>query len=187
MIFTLIAIFAGLSYLIGFYAILQNKYRPNLFTRIVWLALAVNNLISVVNLHNQKATIVLALVTLAGSILMFLGSIYRGEKVWTKNETVPSVLLGISLLLWIFTDIPILNLCIGLVAHFLGSIPTVVRVIKNPESENMPFWLFFAVASIIALSVTSLGSIKDYLFAIYFCIFDGSMALLSLRKYIKKS
>lgn len=178
---------AGLSYLIGFYSILVNKYKPNLFTRIVWLALAVNNLISVIGLHNQKATIVLAWVTLAGSLLIFLGSIYNGEKVWTRNETISSVLLVVSLLLWIFTDIPILNLCIGLIAHFLGSIPTVVRVIKKPESENIPFWFFFAAASLLAMTVINLGNIKDYLFAIYFCIFDGSMTLLSLRKYLKKS
>jgi hypothetical protein len=55
---------ALISYLIGFYAIFKNGYRPNLFTRIVWLGLALNNFVSVIKLGNQSSTISLALITL---------------------------------------------------------------------------------------------------------------------------
>lgn len=183
----LIIFFASISYLIGFYAILTQEYRPNLFTRIVWFGLALNSIVSVIKLHNQGGTIALAWVALLGSLLILIGSIIKkGEQIWGKNESISLVLLIISLLVWIFTDIPLLNLSIGLIAHLIGSLPTVLRVIKNPKSENIPFWLFFAIASIIAFLSTNSVGIKGYLYALYFCIFDGGMVILSLRKYLNK-
>lgn len=190
MTFTNLAIllFAGISYLIGFHAILKKGYRPNLFTRVVFLCLSVNNLASVISLHNQYSILVLAWVTFAGSLLIFLGAIiFKGERLWSRSETISTVFLIISFLFWIFTDIPLINLSIGLIAHLLGSLPTVTRVIKKPESENIPFWLLFAIASIITLLSTHSGNIKDYLFAIYFCIFDGTLAVLAFRKYWYKN
>lgn len=185
--YIIIAIFASLSYLIGFYAILKPEYHPNVFTRTVWLVLSINNLISVLKLGNETSTTVLAWVTLLGSILIFCGSIFvRGERLWGRSETISTVLLIVSFLIWIFTDVPLINLFIGLVAHFIGSLPTVIRVIKKPETENIPFWGFFAIASIIVLFTTHSPNFKDYLFAAYFCIFDGGMTFLALRRYIKK-
>jgi len=183
-----ILFFAATSYLIGFWAIFNEGYRPNLFTRIVFLCLSLNTLVSVIRLGNQSSTLVLAWVTLVGSLLMFIGAIsFKGKHhVWGKSETISTVLLIFSLLFWIFTDIPLVNLSIGLVAHFLGSLPTITRVLKKPKSENVPFWLLFAVASIITLVSTKGENIKDYIFAIYFCIFDSSLTILALRKYFKK-
>lgn len=186
MTFTNLAILllAGASYLIGFHAILKKGYRPNLFTRIVFLCLSINNIASVIILQNQYSTLVLAWVTFVGSLLIFFGAIiFKGERLWGKSETISTTLLIISLLFWVLTDIPVINLSIGLIAHLLGSLPTVVRVIKKPESENIPFWLLFAIASIITLFSTHGGNIKDYLFAIYFCIFDSALAILAFRKY----
>src|ERR1035437_2749670 len=183
----IILFLAGISYLIGFWAIFKKGYRPNLFTRIVFLLLSLNNLVSVIKLNNQSATLTLAWVTFFGSLLIFFGSIiFKGEHLWGRNEIISIILLVISFLFWIFTDIPLINLSIGLIAHLLGSLPTVVRVIKKPESENIPFWLLFAIASIITLLSTHSGNIKDYLFAVYFCIFDSALTILAFRKYFNK-
>ncbi len=185
--YILIGLLASASYLIGFKAIFRGGYRPNLFTRTVFLCLAVNNLASVLKLGNQVSTTVLAWVTLLGSLLVFVGAIFRrAENLWGKTETISTILLIISFILWVFTDIPVLNLFIGLIAHSIGSLPTVVRAIKKPESENIPFWGLFALASIVALLSTTGHNFKDYLFVTYFCIFDSGMTILALRKYFKK-
>ncbi len=180
--------FASISYIVGFYAIIKNGYRPNIFTRTVFLCLSLNSLASVIKLGTQSSTLTLAYVTFFGSLLIFTGSIiFKSERLWGKNETISTILLVTSLLIWIFTDFPLLNLCIGLIAHLLGSLPTVTRVIKKPGSENIPFWLLFALASIIALLSTHGSNIKDYIFAIYFCIFDSGMTILACRKYFIKN
>ncbi len=181
----LIGVFASVSYFLGFSAIIKKQYKPNLFSRFVWLGLALNNVISVIVLNNQLATVVLASITLFGSLLIFLGSIFLGERFWGKGESVSTICLVVLLFIWIFADIPLLNLSIGLLAHFLGSIPTLIRVFKDPKSEDLSFWLFFALASLITFFSISKNEIKDYLFAVYFCLFDGGVVLLCLRKYFK--
>jgi uncharacterized membrane protein len=142
-IYFLIGLFSSLSYLVGFISILRKKYQPKLFSRIVWLALSINNLISVLLLSMGMETRILAWVTFLGSALIFIGSLTYLKYDFGLAEKIAAALLLISGLIWITTDIPLLNLFIGLIAHFIGSIPTLVRVIKKPEEENFSFWFFF--------------------------------------------
>ncbi len=178
-----IGIFAEVSYLIGFLAVLKKSYRPNLFSRIVWLGLALNTLVSVMKLHNQTPTLTLAWVMFLGSLLICIASIFYGDRIFKKNEIIASALLIISLIFWFVIDFPLLNLLISLLAHLIGSIPTVVRVVKNPESENVPFWFFFALASVIGIFSTTNHGFGGYIYLLYYAIFDTGMTLLSARQY----
>jgi hypothetical protein len=183
----LVILFAGSSYLVGFYAVVKGKYKPNAFTRVVFLFLSVNNLISVINLDNQVSAKSLAWVIFLGSLLTFFSSVFvKGQKYWSLVETFSSILLFISLLIWIFVDIPMVNLLFGLFAHLIGSIPTFSRVLKDPTSENIPFWGLFALGSFIALFSIKGGEISDYIFVIYFCIFDTVLVLLAARRFLKR-
>ncbi len=183
----LIVIFACISYWMGFSAMFKKGYKPNLFSRFVWFGLALNNAVSVISLHNQTSTVILATITFLGSLLIFIGSLLKGERVWHIGETISAIFLVVSLLIWIFTRMPILNLSIGLIAHFIGSIPTVIRVINDPKTENIPFWFFFDLASFLTLFSIHTGIAKDYIFALYFFVFDGIVLLLCLRRYIKNN
>jgi hypothetical protein len=66
-------------------------------------------------------------------------------------------------------------------AHFIGGIPTIKNVIKTPENESFYFWFFFFLASCLALAVADKSDIKNYLYPLYFVIFDGSMTALIVR------
>ena len=185
-IYFLIGLFSSLSYLVGFISILRKKYQPKLFSRIVWLALSINNLISVLLLSMGMETRILAWVTFLGSALIFIGSLTYLKYDFGLAEKIAAALLLISGLIWITTDIPLLNLFIGLIAHFIGSIPTLVRVIKKPEEENFSFWFFFFLGSVLALLVADTSVIKSYIFVLYFASFDGIMALCTSRKFFIK-
>jgi hypothetical protein len=185
-IYFLIGLFSSLSYLVGFISILRKKYQPKLFSRIVWLALSINNLISVLLLSMGMETHILAWVTFLGSALIFIGSLTYLKYDFGLAEKIAAALLLISGLIWITTDIPLLNLFIGLIAHFIGSIPTLVRVIKKPEEENFSFWFFFFLGSVLALLVADTSVIKSYIFVLYFASFDGIMALCTSRKFFIK-
>ena len=188
MITSFIIILALASYAFGIYAIIKKTYKPNLFSRVVWLALGVNSLFTVIQLQNNKATLAIAWVAAFGSFLIFLGSLFsKGNRIFARNEIIASVLLVISLIIWLVADVPIINLSIGLIAHFVGSLPTLIRVIHKPSEENVLFWLFFALASLLAFIVTPKDSLKEYMYVLYYVIFDGGMTLLSLRQYSKKA
>ena len=181
----LIIILTTASYFFGAKAIVENRYRPNLYSRIIWLLVALNGLVSVILLKNFPTVILFATLGFLGSFLIFILSLHKSKRTFGLIELVSSVLLLISLCLWFFTKLPFLNLIMGLVVTFIGGIPTYLRVIKDPRDEDILFWLFFALASFFTLLDADRSSLIGYLFPLYFLITNAGMTFLCMRRYIK--
>lgn len=182
----LILIFTIASYFFGAKAILENRYRPNVFSRIIWLLVALNGLASVVQLKNSPSIILFAVLGFFGSFLIFALSLRKSKASFGPIEFVSIVLLLISLALWYFTRFPFLNLIIGLVITFIGGIPTYIKALKDPYEEDIPFWLFFTLASLITFYDSDWSTLSGYLFPLYFLISNAGMTLLCLRRYVKR-
>lgn len=173
------------SYTIASKAILNNKYHPSIYSRFIWLLLAINNFASIVALKSSFNIVLLAGLALVGSSFILLLSLRKAKRKFDKTELVSTALLILSLAVWILTNLPLLNLIIGLIAHFIGGIPTYKKALKNPRDEYVLFWLFFSVASLLTFINTDKTQITDYLYPLYFVLFDGSIVFLCLRRYIK--
>lgn len=182
----LIILLIAASYFFGAKAILENKYFPNIYSRIIWLLLAINGLISVILLKNSPSVILFAILGLVGNLLIFVLSLKKSKKIFGPVELISTIFLFVSLGLWIFTKLPFLNLSIGLIVSFIGGIPTFVKVIKEPNDEDILFWLFFALASGITLLDSYSTNISGYLFPLYYLVINVFVTLLCLRRYLKK-
>lgn len=175
------------SYFFGAKAILQNKYFPNVYSRIIWLLLAINGLVSVILLKNSASIILFAILGFLGSLLIFILSLKKSKKIFGPVEFISTIFLFVSLGLWIFTKLPFLNLSIGLIVSFIGGIPTFAKVIKDPNDEDILFWLFFALGSFVTLLNSDLSNISGYLFPLYYLITNTGMTLFCSRRYITKT
>ena len=182
----LIILLITASYFFGAKAILENKYFPNIYSRIIWLLLSINGLVSVILLKNNLSVILYAILGFLGSFLIFILSLKKSKKIFGPVEFISTIFLFVSLGFWIFTKLPFLNLSIGLIISFIGGIPTFVQVIKNPNDEDILFWLFFALGSFITLLDSDRSNISGYLFPLYFLVTNSAMTLLCLRRYLKK-
>jgi hypothetical protein len=132
--------------------------------------------------QSSQASILLGGILLAGNAAVCLVSFWKGTRTFGKLEIVCTCLLLLSGILWISISAPLLNLCIGLIAHFIGALPTYKKVWIRPEGESAPFWSLFFFASVLSV-VASLGSpLENVILPIYYSFFDGSMFFLSLRK-----
>ena len=178
-----IAICVFLSYFLGSKAILDNKYQPSIYSRVIWFFFAINNFASVFLLGNSFAVLVLAGLGLIGNLVILILSLKKSKKEFGKTEVITSALLVLSVFVWLLTKLPLLNLTIGIVAHFIAGIPTYKKVIKEPLSEDTLFWFFFFAASSLALFKVDWTSLSNYLYPLYFAIFDGLMTFLCLRRY----
>lgn len=69
-----IIILSILSYYVGITAVLKGQYKPNVYSRIIWLLLSVNGLVGVIKLGNDNGIIVLSLLQTIGSLLILLAS-----------------------------------------------------------------------------------------------------------------
>lgn len=181
-LFSLILLFGSASYIIGAVQILRNSYKPNVFSRIVWLLLAVNSYAAILVSHSSSSSKLLSLIFLVGNTTICLLSFWKGTRTFGVLEYVCLGLLALSGLVWLVFNAPLVNLAIGLAAHFIGALPTYKRVWRNGSSESAAFWSLFCVASLLSIFDAGNSSIKDILFPIYFTLFDGSMTVLSLRR-----
>jgi hypothetical protein len=181
----LIALLVIISYFIGSKAILHDKYNPSIYSRFIWQFLAINSFASVVALNNNFTVQLLAGLGVLGNASILLLSFKKSLRTFGITEILCSILLVASLAIWIFTKLPLLNLTIGLIAHLIAGIPTIKKVFLNPKDEDLLFWFFFFAATFLALFKVETRQISSYLYPLYFTIFDGSMVLLCLRRYIK--
>lgn len=182
-----ITLFTVASYFFGSKAILENRYKPNVFSRVIWLLVALNGLASVILLKNSYSVVLFALLGFIGSFIIFVLSLNRSKRTFGPLELISSVLLLLSLGLWFYTRAPFLNLTIGLIITFIGGIPTYLKAIKDPYDEDIPFWLFFTLASIVTYISSDLSTVSGYLFPLYFLVTNGGMTLLCLRRYLKQN
>lgn len=181
-LFFLIFFFGIASYVVGVTQIQRGKYKPSVFSRIVWLLLAANGFAGVLLGDGSRASVVLSAIFLTGNALVCLASIFKGTRTFGKTEYVCSALLILSGLVWVFFDAPLINLSVTLVAHFIGGIPTLKRVWVEPSSESTGFWSLFFIASLLSVFASPFTSVSAIVFPLYFTLWDGALTVLSLRK-----
>jgi hypothetical protein len=175
---------AAISYIVGFVEIAQKKYKPSLFTRTVLLLLAINGFAALQVGGAAQSALALGWAYLIGNIIIWSGSVWRGDYSYSKIEIFSTILLIVSGLLWIIVDAPLINLIISIVANSAGLLPTYRRVLADPKSESSNFWLLFFFASLLSLLTIHDGRLISLLLPIYFCFTDGSLFLLSKRKIV---
>ena len=161
---------------------LQGKYAPSVFSRIVWLILSIISFAGVVASESTSASILLAGIFLFGNAAVCITSFWKGTKSIGNLELACLVILFMSAVVWVVFDAPLLSLGISLLAHFIGGVPTYKRAWENPKNESTGFWSLFFIASMVS-TFASLGEPWQLIvFPIYFTLFDGSMTILTLRK-----
>lgn len=185
MIIALISLFALLSYSAGVRSLFKGEYKPSIYSRAIWFLIATNSFLSVVFLKNDAGSLTLAGIQALGCLVMLIGAFKYSVHTFGKTEAVCTLLLGSSTILWLTVNNPTLNLALGLTAHFIGAVPSLLAVLKRPESEHFYFWLFFLIASILAYYQADKSVAKNFLYALYFTIFDGTMTILAARQFRK--
>ena len=178
----LILTFGLASYAVGIREMLHNKYAPSVFSRLVWLLLAAISFASVLGSESSSASILLAGIFLAGNFAICLLSFWKGSKGVGFLEYICLALLVCSAIVWIVFDTPLVSLVISLFAHFVGGVPTYLKVWKDPSSESAGFWSLFFIASILSLVADRNEPLLLLIFPIYFVLFDGALTFLSMRK-----
>lgn len=182
LLFGLILLFGSASYLVGLNQMLKATYAPSVFSRVVWLLLAIISFAGVLASQSTLASVLLAAVFLLGNAAICVTSFWKGTKEIGALELSCLGLLVVSGIVWIVFDAPLVSLGVSLFAHLVGGVPTYKRVWENPKNESAGFWSLFFIASILSIVASWGEPLHLVLFPIYFTLFDGSMTFLSLRK-----
>ena len=131
-------------------AILRRAVRPNLFTWLIWSIVttiaAAGHFVAGAG-PSAWCTAVIAVTC----ILIFLASIYRGERSWTRSDW---MFLGAALLaipLWMLTEEPTLSVCLVTLIELAGLGPTVRKTLRDPWGESLAYFVLCVVKYALAI------------------------------------
>ena len=178
-----IIVFSILSYGSGVGAVLKGKYKPSIYSRLVWFLLAINSFLGVVALHNKSGSIALSILQALGCLAMLLASFKYSVKTFGITERICTLFLLASGVIWLTAHSPITNVVLSLVAHFIGGVPTLQKAWKSPLSENFFFWFFFAIASWTAYITADKSHLGNFLYALYFAVWNSLLAVITVRQF----
>lgn len=131
-------------------AIVTRAVRPHLFTWLIW------SIVTTIAAAGQfvagagpSAWCTAAIA--ATCILIFVASINRGERSWTRSDW---MFLGAALFaipLWILTEDPTLSVCLVTLIELAGLGPTVRKTIRDPWSESLAYFVLCVVKYALAI------------------------------------
>lgn len=161
-------------------SMLGHKSKPHRVTRlIVWLA-SVAGILGV--LHNANlAAQIFAFIFFARATYLLIISFLYGVGGATKLDKSCLVIGIIALLAYVVTGSGLLAVLFGILADFIGYIPTFVKTYHQPSSEDP---IFFTIEGFAALfGVIAVGSLQvGVLFPIYFVLCSFTVVSLIYRK-----
>lgn len=144
---SVVSLLAAIPYAL---AILRRAVHPHLFTWLIW------SIVTTIAAAGQfvagagpSAWCTAAIAVTC--ILIFVASIYRGERSWTKADW---MFLGAALLaipLWILTEDPTLSVCLVTVIELAGLGPTVRKTVRDPWGESLVYFVLCVVKYALAL------------------------------------
>lgn len=165
------------------YQMLKEHYQPSFFSRGVWFLLGINTFAGVLMSNGSSSAKLLAGILFVGNLAVFITSYFKGSRDFGKVEKASLGLLVVSTIVIFGYDAPYSGLLVALFAHFIGGIPTLWRIIKDPHSEQAYHWYFFFTACIVTILSSGFNDVKAITMPLYFAAFDILIISLVNRKH----
>lgn len=128
------------------------------------------------------AVVVGANFVLCSTIAIF--AISNGVGVWKVSPYDYSLfILGlIGLILWQTSGNPDLAIIFAILADFSFGAPTLIKICKHPQSENVLSWIMIVLAGLFGLIAVSYVSLTEIIYPVYLAMYDSSALTLILYK-----
>jgi len=175
------------SYVIGIRSVLKGDFKPQRMTRFLILVMSLLMGATIIVGGNLDAIGILIAQTF-GSLVLFVLSIKKGVGGYEKLDIVTLVFVVSVLVIWYLTNDPYLALYLTILADIIAFIPTVIKIIKEPQTEN---WMFYssdviaAIFGILALEAYTLDKLAYPLYIFLINVF-ASLLIIFYEKRIER-
>ena len=122
--------------------------------------------------------------SLLGCLIILLLSIKRGMGGWAKLDIVSLMIAGIGICLWQVTRNPILALYFSILADFSGSVPTLIKAYRYPQTESPIFFFISGLSSGSNLLAHDTWKFAEIVYPLYLVVM--SISLLTIIHLGKK-
>lgn len=185
----LLGYFSGILMSIGMIPYLHSIVitritKPNRTSYGIWMIIGIINLCAYIA-SGEKETIWFVISGALFPLIIFSLSFRYGEKCWYRSDTWCLCLALFAIVIWKLTGNPILALVSGLIADALAVIPTLIKIKRNPNSENLLGWSFGFVSSIFNVLAVKEWTWSNGIYTIYmvssFTVIIVPLAVLQYR------
>lgn len=172
-----------------FRSILRRETKPNIVSQSLWSVLSIIAIIAQLQSGWSWSVLILMMVTfntIVFTILCLKGYGYT-EYGWIDYFCFFAATL--ALVVWGLTHEPLWALVIAMGTSALASIPTIVKVVKYPDTENATAWLIMSAASILSILSVSDRNVNNLVAPVQYFLESsiiGWIALLGSSALFKK-
>jgi drug/metabolite transporter (DMT)-like permease len=155
---------AGMGYLI---ATVKGLVQPS---PVSWFFWGVTALIAfaVQVVEQAGAQAIITLVLGISPVVVFAVAMYRQKHArfsWTDKST--AVVAAVGVALWLLTKDPMMALFFSVAADFVSGIPTIIKSIKDPDSERAIPYLLSVLSMVCTLIAIREWTLAAYIFPLY--------------------
>lgn len=165
-------ILSAIFTLFGAIFYLRSIYRKEINPHILsWIGWAFITMIGATAMLDSGSTwsVLFVISNSLSCISVALYSIYKRVGTWSTT-IYDYVFFGFGILgiiLWQTFDAPLLAIVLSVLADLFFAVPTLVKVYKNPKSENAKSWIPYCIAGIFGLLSMKTFSSTEVLYPIY--------------------
>jgi hypothetical protein len=167
-------------------AILKGKAKPHRTTRLVLLFINALATVSLFAQHNNVAIYLAAVSTIQG-IVIFALSIKYGMGGWTKLDVSCLIIAAMGIVLWQVTHQPVLALYASIMADFTGSVPTLIKTFRYPDTEVWTFYFLDTFAAGFNLLALHVWTVQQFAYPLYLVFINLSIVILVIRPKLSLS
>lgn len=179
--FILSVITSFISQGIGIYFIFKGTFKPQRTTRFIYVLLS-SIFLGTLIVQGSWQAFGLAFAQGLGGLIIFILSFKYGMGGHEKIDIFTLIGAGIVLILWKTTDNPTLALLLTILIETIAFFPTIVKIYKQPRTEEWRFYLCDMLSSSFSLLSLQRLLIGDIAYPIYvFTINIFAMIFILLR------
>lgn len=170
-------VLAAVAFLPYIVSILRGRTTPNRATWAIW-SMAGIILASSYYASGARSTVWVAISYAIFYVIVFLLSLKYGVGGYAKLDIICLTGAIVGLLAWIAGRDPVTALYIMAVINLLGTVPTIRKVYRSPESENRLAWSMDVIASILNLFAITSFSLHILVYPITALLGNTAIVLL---------
>jgi hypothetical protein len=178
--------FEGIGALPYLYSMIRKRTKPSRTTWFIWSGVSII-LFLTYYLSGARETLWQPGIAVLFNLLFAILSLKYGVGGTNRLDIFCFVGAIISLVLWAFTKNPVVGMTIIVIIAIIGSIPTIIKVSKHPESEDKITWLCWSLGAILNLFAIKSWTYEIAFYPIQAAVILSLIFLLLLRQLINNT
>ncbi len=139
--------------------VIVKETKLNRSSWVIWAIIGIMNLLAYFK-AGERETIWFVFAGALNPVILFILSLKYGVQIWYRSDTVCIVIAIFAIILWKTTGNPVLAIIAGLTADGIAICPILIKIKKNPYTENLFSWIIGLTASI-----SNIFAVKEWTWA----------------------